>query len=250
MKSFVGWVVSAGLVFGAAAASAQALPPYDLGGRPYPASDFDAPYAAAPPEAGPRYAVPEDPRYLPDEGPRYGGPRYYEPATISSLEVYRILRENGFSPLGIPRQRGLVYTISAINRDGDDGRLVIDARSGRILRFMPAYRMSDGIGSQMRVAYGPAGPLPPIGDASRTSRPPVAVPRIASRTPDVPLPKPAPHAVDGPKPLAAKPAPAPAQQSAAVQARPAETPAVAAVEAKPTPIIQPTQPMPAAQGLD
>ena len=53
------------------------------------------------------------------------------------------MRENGFSPLGVPQQRGLFYTIAVIDRRGDDGRLVIDARNGRIVRFMPAYRMGD-----------------------------------------------------------------------------------------------------------
>ena len=65
-------------------------------------------------------------------------------------EVYTVVRENGFSPLGIPRQRGFVYTISVIDRDGDDGRLVIDARTGRIIRFMPAYRMGDNINRRTR----------------------------------------------------------------------------------------------------
>ncbi len=65
-------------------------------------------------------------------GPRYG------PILLSPPEVYTIVRESGFLPLGIPRQRGFVYTISVIDRGGDDGRLVIDARTGRIIRFMPA----------------------------------------------------------------------------------------------------------------
>ena len=54
-----------------------------------------------------------------------------------------MLRDNGFSPLGIPRLRGFVYTIAVIDRGGEDGRLIIDARNGRIIRFMPAYRMGE-----------------------------------------------------------------------------------------------------------
>ena len=61
-------------------------------------------------------------------------------------EVYAVLRDNGFSPLGVPHQRGLVYTIAVIDRNGEDGRLVIDARNGRIIRFMPAYRYGQGYG--------------------------------------------------------------------------------------------------------
>ena len=36
-----------------------------------------------------------------------------------------------------------------IDRGGDDGRLVIDARTGRILRFMPADRMGDNFNEDM-----------------------------------------------------------------------------------------------------
>ena len=180
MKLFTGWVMSAGLVFTAAAANAQMLAPYEIGRSPYSAaSDVEGPYGAMPPEGtGPRYAVP---------GPRYGGPMLLPPQ-----EVYTIVRESGFSPLGIPQQRGFVYTISVIDRGGDDGRLVIDARTGRILRFMPAYRMGDNFNDDLTGAYGPAGPLPPVSSVRGPPRPPASVPRVASRTPSVPMPKAAP----------------------------------------------------------
>jgi hypothetical protein len=236
---FTGWVMSAGLVFTAAAANAQMLAPYDVGRSPYAVvSDVYGPYAAMPQDA---------------PGPRYGGPMLLPPQ-----EVYSIVRESGFSPLGIPQQRGFVYMISVIDRGGDDGRLVIDARTGRILRFMPADRMGDNFNDDMAVTYGPAGPPPPIGAYRGVPRPPGAVPHVASRTPTVPMPRAAPpHAGAVPKqvaPLATAPAAEPAQQSAAVQGKPADAPpqaaAPAAVEAKPAPQIQPTQVMPKAQGLD
>jgi hypothetical protein len=269
MKLITGWVMSAGLVLTAAAANAQVLAPYEIAGSRYSvASDVDGPYVGMPPEP---------------PGPRYGGPMLLPP-----MEVYAIVRENGFSPLGIPRLRGFVYMISVINRDGDDGRLVIDGRTGRIIRFMPADRMGDNLNEDMSVTYGPAGPLPPIISAVRGApRPPASVPHVASRTPSVPLPKaPPPRAGEPPKPLAAKPAPVqatpadaqaaapaaveakpaapqiqPTQQSAAVQAKPADAAqtvpqaaapaAPAAVEAKPAaPPIQPTQEMPKVQGLE
>jgi hypothetical protein len=186
--------------------------------------------------------------------PRYG------PALLPPTEVYSIVRENGFSPLGIPQQRGLFYTISVIDRGGDDGRLVIDARTGRIVRFMPAYRMGDNFHDDMPASYGPAGPLPPIRNMRGVPRPPVPVPHVASRTLPVPLPKaPPPHAGEikpEAKPLAAQAAPEPAQQSAAAQDKPTEAPiprpaAVPIVEAKPAAAeIKPTQGMPKAQGLD
>jgi hypothetical protein len=226
MKLLMGWAAAAGLVFAAAAANAQALAPTGTG-RPAATrvSDVGGPYAAMPPEAQP-----------PGHGPRL----------LPPMEVYTIVRESGFSPLGIPQQRGLVYTISVIDRGGDDGRLVIDARSGRIIRFMPAYRMGDNFNEDLNAAYGPVGPLPPPINSNyrRVPRPPLPVPHVARRS-ATPLPKAAPNA--------AKPAAPPAQQSAAT-AKPAEpqasSPSPTVGVAKPAVQIMPTQEMPKAQGLD
>jgi hypothetical protein len=224
MKLFTGWALSAGLVFVAAAANAQVLTPTGIG----PAirvSDVGGPYAAMPPEAPP---------------PGYG------PRLLPPMEVYSIVRESGLSPLGIPQQRGLVYTISVIDRGGDDGRLVIDARSGRIIRFIPATRMGDNFNGDLDLSYGPVGRLPPPTNSSyrRAPRPPLPIPHVASRS-ATPLPKAPPHA--------ARPEAAPAQQSAAT-AKPAEPPASPPSPtvgvAKPSVQIQPTQEMPKAQGLD
>jgi hypothetical protein len=234
MKLFTGWAMSAGLAFTAAAAHAQVLGPYEIGRSPYAAvSDIEGPYAAMPPDA---------------PVPRYG----YGPRLLPPQEVYTVLRDSGFAPLGAPQQRGFVYTIAVIDRGGEDGRLVIDARTGRILRFMPADRMSDHFNEDLTVAYGPAGPPPPMHPVRAGPRPPASIPHVASRTPPVPLPKASPHAGE-----AAAPA-APPQQSAAIQAKPAETsaalPAAAApaiVAARPAaPQILPTQEMPKVQGLE
>ncbi|HXO68547.1 MAG TPA: hypothetical protein VN838_06255 [Bradyrhizobium sp.] len=225
MKLFTGWAVSAGLVLVAAAANAQVLAPTGIG----PAtrvSDVGSPYAAMPPEAPP-----------PGYGPSYG------PRLLPPMEVTAIARESGFSPLGVPQQRGLVYTISVIDRGGDDGRLVIDARSGRIIRFIPATRMGDNFNGDLDVAYGPVGPPPPTSSSYRRApRPPLPIPHVARRS--APLPKAPPHL--------ARPEAAPPQQSAAT-AKPAEpqaSPPSTVGVAKPSVQIQPTQEMPAAQGLD
>jgi hypothetical protein len=238
MKLFTGWVMSAGLVFTAAAANAQVLLPYQSGRPAYAVvSDFDGPYAAMPPDA---------------PVPRYG------PTLLPPQEVYTVVRENGFSPLGAPQQRGFVYTIAVIDRRGDDGRLVIDARNGRMLRFLPAYRMGDNPSQGLAVTYGPVGP-PPVSPIRGGPRPPASIPHLASRTPSsVPLPKASPPRASEMKPLSARPATEPApQQSAAVATKPAETQAAppaaapAAVAAQPAaPAILPTQEMPKAQGLD
>jgi hypothetical protein len=198
MKLFTG-CLAAGLLVGAAGVQAQVLAPYEVGRSPYrPASDIGGPYAAAPPEV---------------VAPRYG----YGPTLLPATEVYTVLRESGFSPLGIPRLRGYVYTISVIDRGGEDGRLVIDARTGRILRFVPAYRTGDNFHDDLSGVYGPPGAPPP--PAHVVAGPPKALPRVASRS-AVPIPK--------ANPLTARSAaPQPAQQSAAPRPKPAEVQAVA-----------------------
>jgi hypothetical protein len=223
MKLFTG-SLAAGLLLLAAGAQAQVLGPYGNGRSPYAAvSDFDGPYAEVPSE------IP---------GPQYG----YGPRLLPSTEVYTVLRESGFSPLGIPRLRGFVYTIAVIDRGGEDGRLLIDARNGRIIRFMPAYRMGGHFGGEPRVVYGPPGAPP-----AHVIGSPRSTPKVASRT--VPVPK--------ANPLAAKPAPEPVQQAAAPPPKPAEVQAAApqaattgSVPAKPVPQIAPTQEMPTVQGLE
>jgi hypothetical protein len=265
MMRFKGWakgsIITAGLVLAAAAANAQGLASPDAGRSSYRSvSDFDGP--------GPYGAMPPPPPPGPPPVYNYGG---YGPPLMPPQEVYAVLRDNGFSPLGVPHQRGLVYFIAAVDRGGNDGRLVIDARDGRILRFMPSYGYGPGpyggpFGPDRMPGYGPETSLPPPTVIRGGPRPPASVPHVASRT--VPLPSPKPV-------VAGSPPPAAPQQSAAIETRPAAAPTVAPAppapahtrpppsaqasatsstttvgEAKPQPAIQPTQPMPAAQGLE
>jgi hypothetical protein len=274
MKRFIGWAVSAGLVFAASAAHAQMLAPYRA------VSDFDGPYER------PYGAVPPAPPPVYDYG-QYGG----GPSLLPPQEVYAILRDNGFSPLGVPTQRGLVYTVAVIDRNGEDGRLVIDARNGRIIRFTPAqgygqegYGQGYGYGygrgpygqrpydpgfhdrglydhgfhdhgfpMERMSGYGPDAALPPPTVIRGTPRPPASIPQAASRAIPLPAPKPAmvatsPEATPQP-PVAARPATSPppattAHASAAPQA------STTVGEAKPAPAIQPTQEMPKVQDLE
>jgi hypothetical protein len=271
MKFFTGCVAAATLALAASATQTQVwaqVPASGISSGAYIAvSDFDGPYA--PPEAAP----PPPPRYGYGYGYEERGPA---PVLLPATEVYAVLRENGFSPLGIPRLHGGVYTIAVIDRRGDDGRLVIDARDGRILRFMPAadaYGMAPTYGEPAVVPYRPQSALPPpIMVRSGPPRPPAPIPHVASRRVP-PLPKAAPPRGETPV-AAAKPAASapprvtaqqpmaqqtppqaqPAQQTAAAQAKPADTAPQAAAptvgQAKPAPTILPTQEMPAAQGLD
>jgi hypothetical protein len=278
MQALRGWTISVGLLLVATAANAQGAPPQDAARSGYRAtSDFSEPYADVQPAPVPPprviYGAPAYGRQgygpqgdgAPEYGPGYGGPPLLPPT-----EVYAVLRQNGFSPLGVPRLRGLFYSISAIDRRGDDGRLLIDARNGQIVRFVPADRFGGygdgdygGYGGAPRPSYGPLEPMTRL-DGTRLDGPPrpgaAVTPKIASRMPQsVPTPKAAPLRPADEKPLAEKPTPAPApmQQSAAVQGKPADTPqaaspaAVAPTETKPAaPAIQPTQPMPKVQGLE
>src|SRR5437667_9425493 len=159
MKLFTGWVMSAALVVMATGANAQGVAPYEGGESPYTVvSDVEGPYAAMPAE-------------IPAPG--------YRPTLLPPTEVYTIVRESGFLPLGIPQQRGLVYTISVIDRGGDDGRLVIDARNGRVIRFMPGYRTGDNFGDDLMGSYGAVGSLPPpVSPVRGPPRPPASLPHL------------------------------------------------------------------------
>lgn len=250
MKFFTGCVAVATLMLAASAAQAQVPARGIAGGAVIAVSDFDGPYAS------PEVAPPPPPRY----GYGYGyEERGSVPQLLPSTEVYAVLRDNGFLPLGIPRLRGSVYTIAVIDRRGEDGRLVIDARDGRVLRFMPAadaYGMAPAYDERAVAPYGPQSALPPpTVIRSGPPRPPGSIPHVASRA--VPLPKAAPRRGETPV-AAAKPEPAEAQarqalpsQQAAKAAEPvpqASAPTVG--QAKPSATILPTQEMPAAQGLD
>lgn len=249
MKFFTGCVAGAALALAASAGHAQVPASGIARGAAIAVSDLDGPYA--PPEAAP-------------PPPRYGygyDERGPAPVLLPSTEVYAVLRENGFSPLGIPRLRGSVYTIAVIDHRGDDGRLVIDARDGRIIRFLPAsdaFGMAPAYDERAVAPYGPQSALPPpTVICSGPPRPPASIPHVASRA--VPLPKAAPRRAETPVAAVrpAEPAPQqaqapqaqPAQQTAAAQANPAEA-APTVGQAKPAPTILPTQEMPAAQGLD
>lgn len=241
MKFFTGCVAAATLVLAAGVAQAQVPANGIARGGMIAVSDFEGPYA--PGDAAP----PPPPRY--GQGYGYGSEgRGPAPALLPSTEVYAVLRENGFSPLGIPRLRGSVYTIAVIDRRGDDGRLVIDARDGRILRFMPnadAYGMAPAYEEPAVAPYRPQSALPaPTMVRGGPPRPPAPIPHVASRT--VPLPKAAPQRPETP---VAAVKPAEPQQTAAVQPKPAEV-APTVGQAKPPATILPTQEMPAAQGLD
>ncbi len=244
MKLLAGLAISAGLLLTAGSASAQLPVPGEAGRSLYrTVSDFEAPYGGMPP-APPPYEAP----YAP---PAYG----YEPALMPPHEVYAVLRENGFLPLGMPRRLGLAYEIAAIDPDGEDGMLLIDGRTGRIVRFTPAYWRGRIDDSGLGAPYGAQAALPSPIVVRGVPRPPGLIPHVTSRAVPLPAPKP----VIG----AAPPKPAePAQPSAVEKSTAAATqPRTAAVTRPPTtgtvgevkvpePQIRLTEPMPPVQGLE
>ena len=113
-----------------------------------------------PPVEGPRVIYGSQAHY----GGRGGPPPPHAPfdGAMPSYEVAAILRSAGFLPLGGPTRRGGFYVVSAVHPRGDDGRVVIDAYSGRIVRFVPAADVTRASrGDEMVLVYqGPTFPPP------------------------------------------------------------------------------------------
>jgi hypothetical protein len=189
----------------------------------------------------------------------------YPRPVLPPYQVATIVRSSGYIPLGPISRRGWVYTMAAAGPRGIEGRLVIDARTGRIMRFAPALAVGDAL------AYGPP-PGPPLyqQDYRRAPRPPApvphvakghsAAPKVASQPPSAP---PVSAATASNSSGAAKnAATSEAQQPAAPPAaeRPAEAKPVAAIGATPPPPapaptastlkLWPTQAMPPVQPLN
>jgi hypothetical protein len=245
MKTFAGWAIAAGMVVASTAAYAQVPEPYVIEASPYVgAADLDGPYGGSVDEIIPRAA----------------------PDMLPPREVFRIVRANGFAPRGGLSQRGRAYRIVVIDADGEAGRLVIDAYSGRIRRFVPADRVRAAYGRDLPDAYDRFGL--PAETAGPAPRPPARIPHVASLPRAVPLPKEAPRAArtegdigrEARRPVskhtAPKAEPAPVARTAAAHAGTvgAATPKPSSTDTadkKPdTPEILPTQPMPPVQGLD
>jgi len=202
--------------------------------RPY----YERPYSQQPYRPGPNAQGP----YAAIPSARYNRPVDARPV-LPPMQVVTILRSTGYSPLGQVTQRGWIYTVAAIDPNGEDGRLIIDARTGRIMRFIPAMAVDERLNDRMAMAYGPPGPPPPtfagyenrrgsLLDLRRSPRPPAPVPRAAQRA----TPKTASRLPQSTTAPAQEQAVAPAQQAAAPSAEPTAAakpaPAVTVVEKK------------------
>jgi hypothetical protein len=240
-------------------------PPPPAYERPYPERPYSQqrPYRPGPYGQGAYAAIPSA---------RYNRPPIDARPVLPPIQVVAVLRSTGYSPLGQMTQRGWVYTVPALDPNGDDGRLIIDARTGRIMRFIPAMAVDERLNDRMAMMYGPPGPPPAtyagyenrrgsLLDMRRLPRPPAPVPRAhrpasknASRVPQ--------SAPAGAAPAQQTAAPA-NEPSAAVKPAPAVTmvekksaaATVGAATASSTPApstlkLWPTQAMPEVQTLE
>jgi len=198
----------------------QAPPP-----RVYESAPYERPYAQrsyrpGPYAPGPYAGVPSGGynRALPGARP-----------LLPPSQVAYFLRSSGYSLLGPVTQRGWVYTVAALDQNGDDGRLIVDARTGRVVRFVPAMAVDERFNDRMAMVYGPPGSPPSdmrygtrrgsLLDLRRAPRPAVAVPNVTPRNAPKVASRLAP--IPAARPAAAPPAAAPPVQ----QATPAQTPA-------------------------
>ncbi len=170
---------------------------------------------------------------------------------VPPFEVARMLRSTGYSLLGRIDRRGWVYTVAVLTPRGDDGRAIIDARTGAIIRFVPALAVNPRLNDELGVIYGPPGPPRVVQDFRIQPRPSKPVQRVTKR-------EGAPKIADR-MPVSSPPVPSkPADARAEMRSAPALTlEAKPAPEAKPaqetklaSPELLPTQPMPDVQTLD
>jgi hypothetical protein len=194
---------------------------------------------------------------VPPPGVVHGTAGYDE--ALPPFEVVRIVRAIGYEPLGTPVRRRWVYTISAINTDGYDGRVVLDAYTGRVMRFIPAEVSNDVVVGDYGAPGLPSGPPPdqripdPRMKVHASLRPPALVPHVATREKSPAPVKPGTSTV-GVAPPAQQQAPAPTKSVdlKATETKPAEAKLTEGkpTEAKPAFQPQPTQDMPPVQSLD
>lgn len=187
MMKIVGWMISAaGLAAVATGAHAGMLPsPQAAPPAVIKVSDFGGPDVVVEPPLARRYA-----------------PGAYVAALLPPDEIAAIVRDQGFAPLGYPRPRGAYYTFGAVDPNGDDGRLIVDGRSGRIVRFVPADQIG-AIDEEPEAIYDSARRAPAyIGGGP--PRPPRSIPHVVHRSTATPLPRPAPAVIAAPPPALAR----------------------------------------------
>jgi hypothetical protein len=121
----------------ASLASAQSPAP-----NPSPPAAFDPPPTAPAPPPPPTVSAP----------PTVAAPPMPAQAGMPPQRIHAMVRASGFDPIGAPVRRGDFYVQRALDPNAIAYRVVVDARTGRIMSVRP-----------LRMAYGggPYGPYPP-----------------------------------------------------------------------------------------
>lgn len=90
---------------------------------------------------------------------------------MAPADILGVVRSSGLHPLSPPIRRGRVYLVRAMDRSGEDVRVVVDAGSGRILLVTPTDAVP-GYGPTPGYGQGPAyGPGPGYEPAPRYQSP-------------------------------------------------------------------------------
>lgn len=82
--------------------------------------------------------------------------QYYGADVIPPFEVYTIVRSIDLRPFGRPHLRGRSYVLHAIDRRGEEVRVVVDACTARVMAVTPVHRRAAADGGR---------PLPPNFDS-------------------------------------------------------------------------------------
>jgi hypothetical protein len=171
-------------------------------------------------------------------------PYYPGFAGLPPYEILAIVRSAGLDPVSRPARQGPVYVLRALNPAGQEVRVVVDARMGRIVKVVavaptdpgafappasvpPGRAVPDSNTPTSRSAALPSGsdddadfePLHP-GAPGILPKPPA---RTAAKPPPLPRPRPKQAAVAAPSASAAPIAAAPTATPATTSAAPAST---------------------------
>lgn len=98
---------------------------------------------------------------------------------VPPYEVFTVIRSMGMRPLGRPHYRGRFYVVHAVDRRGEEVRVMVDARAARVVSVRPFDRQAaieyDGP-VYRRYDSGPLGPAPRVIESEPRYVPPRAVP--------------------------------------------------------------------------
>jgi len=120
---------------------------------------------------------------------------------VPSYEVFTIIRSAGLRPVGRPHYRGRSYVLRAVDRRGEEVRVVVDAYEARVVSVTPIDRPPgyDYPPPYRRHEFGPPpAPGPRVIEAEPRYVPPASVPRPGISDPRYGAPRPLPEDDDYP----------------------------------------------------